>query len=369
MTSFQPQPAGLPSGSFGARRGASALSQTWRRLLAAPQRLAIAAGSLLLLASALWWAVVQLAPALGQPLPWELAPAQAQAWLLGVAVWPVFLVGLLCDALPRWLGCKPLAARLLVLPLGLVLAGATLATVGFHASVSVAALGLAVLAVGLGLLAGLLALTVLEHRSAGGDARADAPGAAAGRARALPALAGLLVLAAAAWAGAVALALGQAVWLLVALQVGLWLGLVPLAIAVAVALARRDSAGMAPAGTRQGVLQRCAWLWLGTAAALTLLRPDLPVWPALLMGFLGSLVLLRATGLLLQQAGRRARIDNTLWCSAWAAQAAALAMLLATALQGGAALALLAAQFWLAAVALWAWHLRPSLLHLPASRR
>lgn len=365
MATFHPQPAGLPSGSFGARRGASALSLTWRRLLAAPQRLATAAGSLLLLATALWWALAQLAPALGLALPWVLAPAQAQAWLLGVAVWPVFLAGLLCDALPRWLGCRPLAARLLVLPLGLVLAGATLAVVGFHASVSMAALGLALVAVGLALLAGLSGLTVLEHRSAGGDARADAPGAAAGRARALPALAGLLVLAAAAWAGAVALALGQAVWLLVALQVGLWLGLVPLAVA----LAHRDGTGMAAAGTRQGVLQRCAWVWLGTAAALTLLRPDLPVWPALLMGCLGSLVLLRATGLLQQQAGRHARIDNTVWCSAWAAQAAALAMLLATALPGGAALALLAAQFWLAAVALWAWHLRPSLLHLPASRR
>jgi hypothetical protein len=32
---------------------------------------------------------------------------------------------------------------------------------------------------------------------------------------------------------------------------------------------------------------------------------------------------------------------------------------------GGQPLALLAAQFWLGAVALWAWHLRPGLLRLP----
>lgn len=361
MTTFQPQPAGLPSGSFGARRGAPARAQIWRRLMAAPQRLAIAAGGLLLVASALWWALARLAPALGLPLPWVLDPALAQAWLLAVAVWPLFLTGLLCDALPRWLGSPPVAARLLVLPLGLVLAGATLATAGVHASVSAAALGLAALAVGLALLAGLLGLTVLERRSAGGDA--------AGRARALPALVGLVVLALSAWAGAVALALGQAGWLRMALQVGLWLGLGPLAVA----LARRDGAGMAAAGTRQGVLQRCAWAWLGTGAGLTLLRPDLPVWPALLMGCLGSLVLLRATEVLLQQAGRRPRIDNTVWFSAWAAQAAALAALLAPVLQGarpgGTALALLAAQFWLAAVAHWAWHLRPSLLRLPVDGR
>jgi hypothetical protein len=357
MPHFQPQPAGLPSGSFGARRGASLQTQALRRLLTAPQRLASAAGALLLLGSALWWALAQLAPVLGLRLPWVVAPALAQAWLLGVAVWPLFLVGLLCDAMPRWLGGPPLAARLLVLPLGLVLAGATLATVGFHASLVAAALGLATLAVALALLAGLLGLNLLEHRSA--------RGAAAGQARALQALASLVVLALAAWAGAVALALGQALWLLFALQCGLWLGLVPLAVA----LARHSGVGMAAAGTRAGVLQRCAWVWLGSAAGLTLLRPDLPVWPALLMGCLGSLVLLRATELLLQQAGRRPRIDNTVWFSAWAGQAAALLALLASARPGGGALALLAAQGWLAAVALWAWHLRPSLLRLPMQGR
>ena len=150
------------------------------------------------------------------------------------------------------------------------------------------------------------------------------------------------------------------------LQWAVTLGLVPLAVA----LARRDGAGMAPAGTRQGALQRFAWVWLGTAAGLTVLRPDLPAWPALLMGSLGSLVLVRATEVALQQAGQRPRIDNTVWFSAWAAQAAVLATLLAPLLaDGGPALALLAAQFWLAAVAHWAWHLQPSLLRLPARPR
>jgi len=358
MTHFQPQAAGLPSGSFGARRGASTAPRPLRRVLAAPHRLAFTAGGVLLAASALWWALALLAPVLGVQLPWVVAPALAQAWLLGVAVWPLFLVGLLCEALPRWLGSQPLSAQVVVVPAGLLAAGGTVAALGFHVSGPLGALGLAAVAVGLALLAGLVGLMLLEHRSAGGDAAARAP--------ALPALAGLAVLAVATWAGAVALALGQAAWLQMSLQMALWLGLVPLAVA----LARRDGAGMAPAGTRQGALQRFAWVWLGTAAGLTVLRPDLPAWPALLMGSLGSLVLVRATEVALQQAGQRPRIDNTVWFSAWAAQAAVLATLLAPLLaDGGPALALLAAQFWLAAVAHWAWHLQPSLLRLPARPR
>lgn len=351
MNHFQPQPAGLPSGSFGARRGTASRSLPLRRLLAAPQRLAFAAGSALLGATALWWALAQVAPALGWPLPWALDPALASAWLLGAAVWPLFLVALLWDALPSWLGCPPLAARLLAVPLALVVGGAGLALLGVHLSTTLAALGLAALAVGLALLAGLVGLTLLEHRGA------------AGRHRALPALLGLVVLALSTWAGAVALALGQGLVLQLALQVALWLGLVPLAVALG-----RSDGGMAPSGTRQGVLQRLTWLWLGTAAGLTLLHPALPAQPALLMGCLGSLVMGRATMVALQQAGRQPRIDNAVWFSAWAAQAAALAMLLSP-LQAGGGLALLAAQFWLAAVVLWAWHLRPSLLRLPASGR
>lgn len=354
MNHFQPQAAGLPSGSFGARRGASSMARPLQRLLAAPQRLAFAAGGLLLVATALWWALAQVAPALGLPLPWVLDPALAQAWLLGAAVWPLFLVGLLCDALPRWLDGPPLAARLLAVPLALVAGGASVAALGFQVSTTLAALGLAALAVGLALLAGLFGLTLLEHRRAADSARA------------LPAVLGLGVLALAAWAGAVALALGQGLWLQLALHMALWLGLVPLAVT----LARTDGPGMAASTTRQGVLQRLAWLWLGTAAGLTLLRPDLPVWPALLMGCMGNLVVLRATEVALRQAGRRPRIDNTVWFSAWAAQVAVLGALLAPPYaHGGLALGLLAAQFWLAAVAHWVWHLQPCLLRLPASSR
>jgi uncharacterized protein involved in response to NO len=354
MNHFQPQPAGLPSGSFGGRRAAAFTAPPLRRLLAAPHRLAFAAGSVLLVAAALWWAGVQLAPALGRPLPLLLSADAGFAWLLGLGAWPLFLTGLACAALPRWLGCAPLAARLLLAPLGALAGGWVLTLAGLHGSHLVAALGLAAVALGLALLAGLVGLTLLEHRHR-----------AAGPTPAPAATAGLVVLAVAAWGGAVALALGQPQWLHAALQLALWLGLVPLAAA----LLHADGSPLAPAGTRLGWLQRSTWAWLGTAAGLNLVWPDTAPAAPLLLGCLGSLVVARATAELLQQAGRRPRIDNTVWFSALAAQLAALAATVAplwpSAPMGGQPLALLAAQFWLGAVALWAWHLRPGLLRLP----
>lgn len=221
MNHFQPQPAGMPSGSFGGRRGAAFATPSLRRLLAAPHRLAFTAGSVLLVAAALWWAGVHLAQVPGQPLPLLLSADAGLAWLLALGAWPLFLVGLLCAALPRWLGCAPLAARLLLAPLGAVAGGWALTLVGLHAGHLVAALGLALVAVGLALLAGLFGLTWLEHRL-----RAQGPSPAPAAA------AGLAVLASAVWAGAVALALGQAQWLqgTQALLPALWLSLLPLAI-------------------------------------------------------------------------------------------------------------------------------------------
>ena len=351
MNHFQPQPAGLPSGSFGGRRGAAIAAPSLRRLLAAPHRLAFAAGSVLLVAAALWWAVVQLTPALGRPLPLLLSADDGFAWLLALGAWPLFLAGLLCAALPRWLGCPPLAARLLLAPLGAVAGGWALTLFGLHTGHLAAALGLAAVAVGLALLAGLVGLTWLEHRHH-----------AAGPTPAPAAAAGLVVLAVAAWGGAVSLALGQPQWLHAALQGALWLGLVPLAAA----LLHADGRTLAPAGSRLGWLQRSTWAWLGTAAGLNLVWTDAAPAAPLLLGCLGSLVMARATTELLQQANRRPCIDNTVWFSAIAAQLAALAATLAPLWPaGGQPLALLAAQFWLGAVALWAWHLRPGLLRLP----
>lgn len=339
-------------------------ASTLRRLQLAPHRLAFVAGSLLLVAGALWWAAVQLAPGLGWPLPMQLAPALGQAWLLAAGAWPLFLAGLVCTALPRWLGCAPPAARLLLPPLAAVLGGWALALAGLHLALLASALGLALVAVGLALLAGLVGLTWLEHRRAGpGTARA---GVAAG---------GLLVLALCTWCAAVCLALGQPAWLWPALQLALWLGLVPLAVSL-LPVAPADAPADAPAGgvlpadprrrSRQGWLLRSVRAWLGVAAGLTLLQPDAAPWAPLLMGALGSLVLVLGTTTTLQQLGRRPRIDNAVWFSAWVAQAAALVATLAPLWPTlRLPLDLLAAQCWLAAMAHWAWHLRPSLLRLP----
>jgi hypothetical protein len=265
--------------------------------------------------------------------------------------WPVLLAGLLFAGLPGWLGCAPVAGRLLGVPLAAHAAGCVLLAAGLHGGALVASLGLALVAVGLGLLAGLAGLTWLEHRRHAAES-------------ALPAaLAGLVLLALCAWVGAVALALGRALWLQAALQAALWLGLVPMAAG----LLHAQATPLAPAASRLGWLQRSAWAWLGVAAGLNVLAPDAAPTAPLLLGCLSTLVMARVTAEVLEQAGRRPRIDNAVWFSALAAQLAALVATAAPLWSGAPAVALhlLAAQFWLAAVALWAWHLRPSLVRLP----
>jgi uncharacterized protein involved in response to NO len=354
MTSFQPQPAGLPSGSFGARRGASAASMSLRRLLAAPQRLLVAAGSVLLVAAALWWAGVQLTQALGGPLPMLLSADDGMALLLAMGAWPLFLAGLLCAALPRWLGGDALPARQLLVPLAAVGAGWVVALVGLHTSQLIAALGLAAVAVGLAMLAGLVGLTWLAQRRQAGEGT-PAPAA----------IGGLVVLAVATWGAAVALALGQMLWLQAALQLAMWLGLVPLVAA----LLHADGRPLAAAGTRLGWLQRSTWAWLGIAAGLNLVWPGLAPVAPLLLGCLGSLVMAGVSTAMQQHAQRAPRISNMVWFSAIAAQlAAAMAVVAPLWLAAGLPLALLAAQFWLGAVGLWAWHLRRGLLQLPNDR-
>ena len=69
MPPVQPQPAGLPSGTYGGRRSARAGAWQWRRLLAAPHRLAFWGGSVMLALSALWWGGMLLARAVGALTP------------------------------------------------------------------------------------------------------------------------------------------------------------------------------------------------------------------------------------------------------------------------------------------------------------
>lgn len=89
---------------------------SWRfaTLLLAPHRLAFAAGALLLASSALWWLAALVAREFGVPLTWSVPMPIAHSMLMAFAFMPLFFVGFLFTAGPRWLGLPAVDARQLV---------------------------------------------------------------------------------------------------------------------------------------------------------------------------------------------------------------------------------------------------------------
>lgn len=212
MLPLQPAPSSLPSGSFGRRASPAGRRASWQRLLWAPHRLGFAAGTVAMVLAALWWAAVLAARHAGLALPWQVNPNTAHALFMTQGFMPLFIVGFLFTAGPRWLGVAELPARTLLLPVVLMGAGWALALAGFHTSRSLAGLGLAVAAVGWALATGLFGLLVLDSR-------------AADRRHATWAVLGCGVLAVALWAAAVALVLNQDALVRALTVASLWGGL------------------------------------------------------------------------------------------------------------------------------------------------
>lgn len=214
--------AGLPSGTIGGRRRHSAAGHwQWQRLLAAPHRLAFAAGAAWMLLAALWLAGSALARAVGlAPVggPTVLAADATQALVLSQAFLPLFVVGLVFSVGPRWLGMAALPARVLLLPVGLMSAGWVLALLGLQGHRVLASLGLAVSAVGWALATGLFGLMALESRADRRHASLVVAGSALG--------------VAAQWVAAVLLALQSDAGVRAATAVGLWGGLGLAAVAL-----------------------------------------------------------------------------------------------------------------------------------------
>lgn len=125
----------------------------WRaaHLLLAPHRLGFFLALCLLLASGVWWALVQLDRAtawLG--LGYAVAPTLTHAALMSLGFVPLFFSGFLFTAGPNWLGVAKLQARDLLVSSGLQFVGWLMWLVGAHtwsglavAGVSLAACGLA----------------------------------------------------------------------------------------------------------------------------------------------------------------------------------------------------------------------------------
>ncbi len=105
----------------------------WRTLLLAPHRLAFFLGLVLLAASALWWAAVQLdRSGAGLGLRYAASPSLTHAAVMTFGFFPLFFCGFLFTAGPKWLKVKPPATRTLLPPLLLMAGGWLLWLVAAH---------------------------------------------------------------------------------------------------------------------------------------------------------------------------------------------------------------------------------------------
>lgn len=125
-------------------------SGPWRfaRLLSAPHRLGFFSAAVWMALSALWWLGVLVARELSVPLPWAVQPGLAHGLLLSLSFMPLFIVGFLFTAGPRWLGLGDVSAQQLLKPVLLFEAGWALALAGFHLHPWLAAAGVALAGAG-----------------------------------------------------------------------------------------------------------------------------------------------------------------------------------------------------------------------------
>ncbi|MGQ0709669.1 MAG: NnrS family protein [Rhodoferax sp.] len=122
----------------------------WHWLQAAPHRLGFFHAAVLMCLAALWWAGMLLAHALELPVAWALPPALAHALWMTQGFMPLFIVGFLFTAGPRWLNVPEPAARALVLPVRCYALAWVPTVIGFHASAWLAATGLGAMALAWG---------------------------------------------------------------------------------------------------------------------------------------------------------------------------------------------------------------------------
>ena len=135
------------------RGGEPPAQRPWRarHLLLAPHRLGFALAMLLLLASGLWWALVQVDRASGLiGLRYAFSPTLGHAAVMTFGFIPLFFSGFLFTAGPKWLGVAPPLARALLAPLLLQALGWLLWLAGVHTHESLALAGAGAACLGLG---------------------------------------------------------------------------------------------------------------------------------------------------------------------------------------------------------------------------
>jgi uncharacterized protein involved in response to NO len=209
---LKPIPAGPPPPMRGAARSHHRSGPPrLRRLLDAPHRLGFFAGAVLLVCAALWWGAALTLRAAAVAVPWAVSLSTAHALVMVFAFMPLFFVGFLNTAGPRWLQLPSVPARTLLVPVAAMLAGWLLTAVGFHASAQLAGLGLSAVALGFGLLSARFGLMVAQSRAPERD-------------HATIVLIGCAVMVLALWSAAVGVALERDTAVRSAAQVGLWGG-------------------------------------------------------------------------------------------------------------------------------------------------
>lgn len=204
-----PVPAAAP-------RPAAPVDTRWRlaRLSSAPHRLGFFAAAVLLSISGVWWALALGARYGGVLLPWAVPALVAHALVMSMSFMPLFIVGFLFTAGPKWLGLPDVPGSSLVRPVLLLSGGWLLALPGFHLWAPLAGAGMAVSALGWGML--MWRLLRLLRASPAPDKLHATGVAVAGSV-------GLLAMV----AGAVAVTLGDVALARAAAQLSLWGFLAP----------------------------------------------------------------------------------------------------------------------------------------------
>ena len=117
-----------------------------RHLLLAPHRLAFFLGAVMLGSTAFWWTTLLLARALQWPLSPVVPASSIHALLMTLAYMPLFFLGFLYTAGPKWLKLPAVSARSLLPALAILIAGWALAWTGMHWHLQMAALGMGLVA-------------------------------------------------------------------------------------------------------------------------------------------------------------------------------------------------------------------------------
>lgn len=126
------------------------MTPRWRfgHLLLAPHRLAFFLATIMLATSALWWAAQLLARALQWPLSPVVPAPLMHALLMSLGTMPLFFIGFLYTAGPKWLKLPAVSARSLLPALTTLMMGWALAWIGLHWQLQLAAAGMGLVALG-----------------------------------------------------------------------------------------------------------------------------------------------------------------------------------------------------------------------------